>query len=241
MANIKCILIDDEPPALGLLKNYATRVPFLDVISTFTNAVEALEFISNNKVDLVYMDVQMPELSGIELAERIAPPTRIVFCTAFENYAVQGFRLDALDYLVKPFNYNDFLKTAIKAREWFELNEMNKNSAPTPQHLFVKSGYKTIRIDLSKVLHFEGLKDYIKIYLENHASPILTLMTMKNMISILPPSHFIRTHRSFIVNLSKIDSFEKSHINIGDKEVPISDSYKSDFMRTIDTDSRESE
>jgi DNA-binding LytR/AlgR family response regulator len=241
MTTIKCILIDDEPPALGLLKNYAGRVPFLNLIGIFSNAIEALDFLSREKVDLIYMDVQMPDLSGLELAERIPPRTRIVFCTAFEKYAVQGFKLDALDYLVKPFSYNDFLKTAVKAREWFELTAKSSRKHPNPQHLFVKSGYKTIRIDLDKVLYMEGLKDYIKIFIENNSSPILTLMTMKSMISILPSTHFIRTHRSFIVNMTKIDSFEKAHINIGGIEVPISDSYKSEFMSTIDSDNRESE
>lgn len=175
----------------------------------------------------------MPEVNGLEFSRIIGDRCRTIFTTAFEQYAVDSYRVNALDYLLKPFSYSDFLQACEKARQWFELNQ-NRNSAPIiPQSIFVKSEYKLIQIDLDKILYIEGLKDYVKIYIENEPHPVLSLMSLKSLEEQLPGQKFVRVHRSFIVHMDKIKVIERNRIVFGKTYIPISDSYKEQLIEQL--------
>ena len=231
---LKCAIIDDEPLAVSLLKNYVEKTPFLELAGSYTSAIKAMEEITNGlQPDLLFLDIQMPEVNGLEFSRIIGDRCRTIFTTAFEQYAVDSYRVNALDYLLKPFSYSDFLQACEKARQWFELNQ-NRNSAPIiPQSIFVKSEYKLIQIDLDKILYIEGLKDYIKIHLENEDRPILSLVSMRVMEEKLPANQFIRVHRSFIVQKQKIKVIDKGRIVFGKDYIPISDSYKQELQNYV--------
>ena len=191
--------------------------------------------IAEAPVDLLFLDIQMPELNGLELSRMVPENTRIVFTTAFDQYAVDGFRVNALDYLLKPISYADFLEASNKAMQWFQLVQQNEqNAAPAadeePRSIFVKSEYKLLQINLDDIRYIEGLKDYVKIYTEQSPHPILSLMNMKAVEQMLPASRFIRVHRSFIVQKSKIREIERNRIVFGDVYIPIGDSYKQAFQ-----------
>ncbi|MBE6287490.1 MAG: response regulator transcription factor [Mediterranea massiliensis] len=228
---LKCAIIDDEPLALELLESYVRKTPFLSLVGKYNNAVQAMQELPNNQVDLLFLDIQMPQLNGLEYSKMIDNRTRVIFTTAFNQYAIEGFRVNALDYLLKPISYVDFLLAANKAFQWFELLAQQKNELKT---IFVKSDYKQIQISLSKILYIEGLKDYIKIYMEDSVKPILSLMNMKSMEELLPPESFLRVHRSFIVQKSKINAIDRGRIVIGKAVIPISDSYKPLFTRFLE-------
>lgn len=233
MKKVSCLIVDDEPLALDLLESYVKRTPFLELVGRCANAFEAMEVLANQAVDLIFLDIQMPDLSGVAFSRTLKPGLKIVFTTAFEQYALDGFKVDALDYLLKPFNYEEFLKAANKASEWFQLLDAQKQkSAPLP-YLFVKSEYKLVKIDLSEVLYFEGLKDYVKINLEGHNKPILSLMSLKSLEEGLPPEQFMRVHRSFIVNLEKIESVERSRIIIQQFAIVIAEQYREKFQQYL--------
>jgi DNA-binding LytR/AlgR family response regulator len=236
---IKCAIVDDEPLAVELLASYVSKIPFLELNGKYTNATDALHGIGQNPVDLLFLDIQMPELNGLELSRLVPETTRIVFTTAFNQYAVDGFRVNALDYLLKPISYADFLEASTKAMQWFQLvhqSEQSATAAPTedePRSIFVKSEYKLLQIDLDDIRYIEGLKDYVKIYTEQSPHPILSLMNMKAIEQMLPTSRFIRVHRSFIVQKSKIREIERNRIVFGDVYIPIGDSYKQAFQDFI--------
>ena len=237
---IKCAIVDDEPLAVELLASYANKTPFLELCGKYSNATDALQGIGETPVDLLFLDIQMPELNGLELSKMIPENTRIVFTTAFNQYAVDGFRVNALDYLLKPISYADFLEASNKAMQWFQLVQQNEQqSAATavaveePRSIFVKSEYKLLQINLDDIRYIEGLKDYVKIYTEQSPHPILSLMNMKAIEQMLPASRFIRVHRSFIVQKSKIREIERNRIVFGDVYIPIGDSYKQAFQDFI--------
>ena len=236
---IKCAIIDDEPLAVELLASYVSKIPFLELNGKYTNATDALHGIGQNPVDLLFLDIQMPELNGLELSRMVPESTRIVFTTAFNQYAIDGFRVNALDYLLKPISYADFLEASTKAMQWFQLVHQSEQAAPAapadeePRSIFVKSEYKLLQIDLDDIRYIEGLKDYVKIYTEQSPHPILSLMNMKAIEQMLPTSRFIRVHRSFIVQKSKIREIERNRIVFGDVYIPIGDSYKQAFMDFI--------
>ena len=236
---IKCAIIDDEPLAVELLASYVSKIPFLELAGKYTNATDALHGIGQNPVDLLFLDIQMPELNGLELSRMVPESTRIVFTTAFNQYAIEGFRVNALDYLLKPISYADFLEASTKAMQWFQLVHQSEQAAPAapaeeePRSIFVKSEYKLLQIDLDDIRYIEGLKDYVKIYTEQSPHPILSLMNMKAIEQMLPTSRFIRVHRSFIVQKSKIREIERNRIIFGDIYIPIGDSYKQAFMDFI--------
>lgn len=235
--NITCTVIDDEPLALNLLKSYVERTPFLELKGTYSSAVEAINGLHEQPVELVFVDIQMPELDGINFAHMLNSNVRVVFTTAFSQYALEGYKTNALDYLLKPISYSDFLRAANKAREWFELinNEGNGGiEKETEDSIFVKSDYKLLRIRYNDILYIESLKDYVKIYLESTTRPILSLTSMKALEERLPTDKFMRTHRSYIVNLSKVDVFERGQIVFGQKIIPVSDSYKEKVMAYVD-------
>jgi DNA-binding LytR/AlgR family response regulator len=232
---IRTIALDDEPLALKLVAGYIRKTPFLELMGEFDNPLEAVDFLGEDPVDLIILDIQMPDLTGIEFARILNENTKIIFTTAFEKYAVEGFRVNAVDYLLKPFSYEEFLTAVQKARK---LIELEKNALPTieirNQFLFVKSEYKIRRINFDDILYVEGLKDYIKVYLASEPKPILSLNSMKLMEQKLPSDKFMRVHRSFIVNLSRISMIERGRIIFGKTYIPVSDNYKDKFQEFID-------
>ena len=221
---LNCLIVDDEPLALELLESYVSRTPFLHLVDRCDSAIKALSVIEETPVDLIFLDIQMPELNGLELSRLVGNKVKIIFTTAFEQYAIEGFRVDALDYLLKPFNYSEFLRAATKALR----------THPAPESIFVKSDYKLIQIQLKDILYIEGLKDYIRIQTEDKEGGILTLMSMKSIEDHLPGDIFIRVHRSYIVNINKIKTIERNRIVFGKLYIPISDSYKERFMELLD-------
>jgi two-component system, LytTR family, response regulator len=225
---LTCAIVDDEPLALGLLESYVAKTPFLKLIGKYSNAVLAMKELPDAEVDLIFLDIQMPELNGLEFSKLLPQRTRIIFTTAFDRYAIDGYRVNALDYLLKPISYVTFLEAANKAMQWFEL--LQKPDKEEKNSIFVKSEYKLIQIELDKILYIEGLKDYIKIYVEDSPHAILSLMNMKAMEQLLPASRFIRVHRSFIVQKSKIRVIDHGRIVFDKTYIPVSDSYKQAFQ-----------
>ena len=227
---IKCAIVDDEPLAVELLASYVNKIPFLELCGKYTNATDALHGIGEDPVDLLFLDIQMPELNGLELSRMVPENTQ---------YAVDGFRVNALDYLLKPISYADFLEACNKAMQWFQLVQQSEQPAAAsstdeePTSIFVKSEYKLLQIPLDDIRYIEGLKDYVKIYTEESQRPILSLMNMKAIEQMLPASRFIRVHRSFIVQKSKIREIERNRIVFGDVYIPIGDSYKQAFLDFI--------
>ena len=231
MANIRCAVVDDEPLALGLMASYVKKTPFLELVGSYSSAIQAMNELPNHPADLLFLDIQMPELNGLDFSRMVPPQTRVVFTTAFDQYAIDGYRVNALDYLLKPISYPNFLQAAQKAQEWFKLVEQGQQGAVEEvQSIFVKSEYKQVQVMLDDILYIEGLKDYIKIYEEGHEKPLLSLMSMKNMEEMLPSQRFMRVHRSYIVQKSKIRVVEHNRIVFGKTYIPVGDSYKDDFQ-----------
>lgn len=234
---LNCALVDDEPLALDLLETYVRKTPFLNLVGKCSSAVAAMKELQEKTVDLLFLDIQMPELSGLEYSKMVNPETRIVFTTAFGQYALDGYRVNALDYLLKPISYKDFLEAANKALSWFEMKENASAGGNVVKVeddcIYVKSDYKLVQIKLKDILYVEGLKDYVKIYIENEPKAILSLMSMKAMEERLPSSHFIRVHRSFIVQKNKIKIIDRGRIVFGKEYIPISDSYKQELQNYL--------
>jgi len=235
---MNCIVIDDEPLALDLLKDYIEKIPFLKLERTFTNPLEGLGYLQENTVDLVFLDVELPYLSGIEFVKCLQSKPLVIFTTAYEKYAVTGYDLEITDYLMKPILFDRFLRAVNKAYGLVKLNKkLPERSVTLPEKetqsdfIMVKTGYNTININLNDILYVEGLKDYIKIHLTGKT--ILTLNSLKKLQEMLPESRFIRVHRSFIVSLPKIDSIQRSRIVIGKTFVPVGENYKNAFKDVI--------
>jgi len=232
---LKTIAIDDEPLALRLVSDYISKTPFLELAGSFDNPLDAIDYLSTQTADLIFVDIQMPDLTGIEFARSLEDSPKIIFTTAYEKYALEGFKLNAIDYLLKPFSYEEFLKAAQKARKQ---SELEANSSPSieanSQFLFLKSEYKIRRINFNDILYIEGLKDYIKVYTTGEDKPVLSLNSMKSLEQKLPEDRFMRVHRSFIVNLNKIDIIERSRIIFGKTYIPVSDQYKDKFQEYLD-------
>ena len=229
---INCAIIDDEPLAAGLLKSYALKTPFLNLVGTYGSALEAMRNLRDNPVQLLFLDIQMPELSGIEFAKILPAYTKIIFTTAFQQYAIESYKVSALDYLMKPISYNDFLKAANKALDWFYVNQ-HQQTTFYDRFMFVKSDYKLVRVSLDDILYIEGLKDYVRFYMED-GTKIMSLMNMKKLEDYLPHPEFLRTHRSYIVHMPKSQQIDRLRIVFGDAFVPISDSFKEDVMNYFD-------
>ncbi len=248
MTPLHCIAVDDEPLALGLVCAFIEKTPFLKLVGRYSSAVEALQGLHEQQVDVLFLDIQMPDLTGIELARVLeksgtgAPPPRIVFTTAFNHFALEGFRVDALDYLLKPFNYEEFLRAATKASTYFDLvrkaehgNSANPVEVPhlpavsQEEYLFLKVEYQLVRVAYQDILYIEGLKDYVKVHLKSETRPLLSLTSLKNLEEKLPAHRFMRIHRSYIVNLERIESITRTSIQIGDTTIPVSDQYKEVF------------
>ncbi len=231
MNKLNCIIVDDEPLAREILVDFAGRVPFLKVTAQCKNAFEAMEALKSHPVELIFLDIQMPDLTGIQLYQSLAEKPMVIFTTAYSNHAVEGFEVDAVDYLVKPFSFQRFVKAVNKAEALRNMKQTNRASVVPSDFIFVKDGNKTVKIVLGEVQYLEGMKDYVKIVLPDRY--ILTLISMQKILDKLPADQFVRIHRSYIVPLSKIDRIERNRIVIGEKWIPIGKNYKEDFFERI--------
>jgi len=230
---MKTIAIDDEPLALQLTGSYIRQTPFLEMKGLFDNPLSALAYCSAEPVDLILLDIRMPELSGIDFAKTLHGLEKIIFTTAYDQYALEGFRLQAVDYLLKPFSYEEFLTAANKAFRLFDLERRATSFEADQTFLFIKADYKIRRIRFDDILFIEGLKDYIRIFLKHTDRPVMSLSTLKAIENRLPSTRFMRVHRSYIVNLTQVDLIERSQIVFGDKVIPVSEQYKEAFQEFL--------
>lgn len=232
---IRTIAVDDEPLALQLVTGYIKKTPGLELSGSFDNPQEALEFVINERVDLIFIDIQMPDLTGIEFTRALTGGPRVVFTTAYEKYALEGFKLDVVDYLLKPFSYDEFLKAVGKAARLIRVEQGEQEKVESnSEFLFLKSDYKIRRINFNDILYIEGLKDYVKVYTAGTPRPVLSLITMKLLEAKLPPAKFMRVHRSFIVNLERVETIERSRIVFGKTYIPVSEQYREKFQEFLD-------
>lgn len=244
---LNCIAVDDEPLALELTASYINQTPFLNLVGSFTSAIEALNFLHENPVDLLFLDINMPGLNGMELARIVNAgkqerPRKIIFTTAYNQYALEGFQVNALDYLLKPYNYVDFLSAANKALEFYQLidkavSEPSETppivSSPNEDFLFVKVEYQYLKLALSDIRYIESLGDYIRIHLTSTEKPVMSLMTLKSLEEKLPANRFMRVHRSFIIALDKIDAVTKNSVQIGKVLINVTEQYREPFNEYI--------
>lgn len=229
---LNCMIVDDEPLAASLLEGYVKNTSFLQLGGTYNSAVDALRHIKEERPHLVFLDIQMPELSGTEFAKIIPSETKIIFTTAFNQYAIDGYKVNAIDYLLKPISYENFLASVTRAEQIIK-NDMHHNAVNNDRFIYVKSEYKLIQIKFDDILFIEGEKDYVKFYLENEEKPIQSLMNMKKLESMLPKNEFMRIHRSYIIRLSKVKMIDRMKFVIGDRSLPISESYKNEVQQYL--------
>jgi DNA-binding LytR/AlgR family response regulator len=233
---LNCIAIDDEPFALDLISAFCSKIRYVNLLGTFLNPFEAVQTLNNDQVDLMFLDIQMPHISGLEFLKSLYNPPMVIFTTAFKEYAYDGFEYNAVDYLLKPFAFDRFSRSVSKAFQLLTLKippEPSGEEVPAilPGFLMVKVEYSTIRVDLEDIMYIEGLKDYVKIFTEGKL--ILTKTTMKNIMEKLPPDHFFRVHKSYIVSIDKIDMIENSRILIGAQRIPIGESFRTNFFAIV--------
>ena len=232
---IRCIAIDDEPLALEQISSYIEKTPFLACVALCQSAYEAMDYLTNNEIDLMFVDINMPDINGMDFVKSLVNKPQVIFTTAYSEYAIEGFEVDAIDYILKPISYNGFLKAANKAKTWFELNERPAETLETTQDsLFVKSEYKLVRILLSEIKYIESANEYIQIHLINE-EPVSTLIRLKVIEEQLPKDKFMRVHRSFIVNLDRVKVIDRNRIVFDQKTyIPIGDQYKESFQAFIE-------
>jgi two-component system LytT family response regulator len=225
---IRCLAIDDSSLALDLLEDYIGKVDYLQLVKRCQSAVEAASIIRKGTIDLIFLDIQMPDITGIDLLKSLNPKPKVIFTTAYPNYAVEGFNQDAVDYLLKPFSLERFKKACDKAEQLLKLESA---AAKQEEFIFIKCGYETVKVNVQEILYIESLKDYIQIFTPE--KKLLTLMSMKEILSILPAGQFVRTHRSFVIALNKISSLAGKRIMIGEKEIPVGDIYRKEFQELL--------
>jgi Response regulator of the LytR/AlgR family len=226
---INCIAIDDEPLALTQLEGYISRVSFLNLVASYKDAFEAMKLLATQKIDLLFVDVNMPDLSGLDFVRSLVDKPLIIFTTAYPEYAVEGFKVDAVDYLLKPFGFQEFLKAADKVRRTFESTLLDEET------IFVKCDSKVTLVRLSNIKYVEGMSEYVRIFLEGEDKPLMPLISMKRLEETLPTSQFMRVHRSYIVNLRKITEVSRLRIIFGNAYIPVGDNYKEKFMEYINS------
>ena len=229
---INCAIIDDEPLAAGLLESYAKKTPYLELRGVFNSAIQAMKVLRENPVQLLFLDIQMPELSGVEFAKILPRETKVIFTTAFPQYAIEGYKVSALDYMLKPISYEDFLKSTDKALEWF-VTTLKQDTCMRDRFMFVKSDYKLQRVCLDDILYIEGLKDYVRFYLKS-GERVMSLMSMKKLDEYLPKPEFLRTHRSYIVHMTEVQMIDRFRIVFDDVYIPISDNNKEEVQAYFD-------
>lgn len=234
--NIRCLIIDDEPLAQRIIERYAENIPFLEIVHRCNSAIEAIDFLHNRDVDLLFLDINMPRLSGMDFLKTLKNPPLVIITTAYAEYAIQGYELDVVDYLMKPFAFDRFYRAIQKAEELikgkeqrhFEYKEADKQD---DTFIFIKSSKKTYKVNLEDILYIEALGDYVKIYTTEKM--IISYQSLKNIENLLPPSSFPRIHKSFIIALSRIDMIEGNHVKIKDRLIPIGTNFKADFEKLI--------
>jgi DNA-binding LytR/AlgR family response regulator len=229
---ISCAIIDDEPLAAELLESYVLKTPYLELTGAYNSAILAMKDLRENPVQLIFLDIQMPELSGVEFAKILPKDTRIIFTTAFPQYAVEGYKVNALDYLLKPISYEDFLKSTDKALEWYTIIQ-RQETYRRDRFVFVKTDYKLQRISLDDILFIEGLKDYVRFYLKN-GDRVMSLMSMKKLEEYLPKPEFLRTHRSYIVHMTETPLVDRFRIVFDETYIPVSENYKEEVQTYFD-------
>jgi len=232
---IKCLAIDDEPLALKQLSSYIENTPFLENVALCQSAFEAMEYLSRTEVELMFVDINMPDINGMDFVKSLTNRPQVIFTTAYSEYAMEGFQVDAIDYILKPISYSVFLKSVTKAKTWFELNQKQPETIQASQEcLFVKSEYKLIKILLQDIKYIESANEYIQIHLDNDP-PVTTLIRLKSMEEQLPKDKFMRVHRSFIINLDKVKVIDRNRIVFDQKVfIPIGEQYKDNFQAFID-------
>lgn len=228
---LTCAIIDDEPLAANLLTSYAQKTPALKLVGTYNTAVTAIKKLREEPVDILFLDIQMSELSGMEFAMILPKNTKVIFTTAYQQYAIDSYKVNTLDYLIKPITYEMFLSSVNKAIDYYE--KVRNSKTKEEDAIFVKSDYKLLRISLDNILYIEGLKDYVCIYVDDKDEPIPSLINMKRIADFLPSPAFMRVHRSFIVNMKKIHSVDRNRFVIGDKFIPISETYKEEVYKFL--------
>ncbi len=229
---IKCLAVDDEPLALKLIVSYIEKTPFLKLSGQASNAFEAMEHLTNYKTDLIFIDINMPEMSGMEFVKTLPAGTNIIFTTAYSEFGAESYQVNTIDYLLKPISYDDFLKAANKAKERISAKP-EKQESETSDHFFVKSEGRFVKVFFSDIQYIESLSEYVEFHLAGNRD-IKSLMRLKDLISVLPEKKFMRVHRSFIVNLDSIDAVERQRIIIGKNRIPVSDQYKDDFNKFLE-------
>ncbi len=227
---IKCIAIDDEPLALTQLAGYIARIPYLTLVASCRDAFEAMKLIGTEKIDLLFIDINMPDLNGLEFVRSLTERPLVVFTTACPEYAIEGFRLDAVDYLLKPFGFRDLLLAAEKVRKRWEYE---KGEVLTDSALYIRNNHRVRRVQLDEIKYIEGMSEFVRIYLEGCDKPLMPLLSIKRLEEVLPPLQFMRVHRSYIVNLKKITEISHSRILCGNTYIPLGDLYKEKFHEFI--------
>ncbi len=235
---INCIIIDDEPLALDILEDYISKVPFLKLIKKCMSAIEALDYLKENKIDLIFLDIQMPDLTGIQFIKSLPRKPDVIFTTAYSDYAIEGFNLNAVDYLLKPISFERFLRAANKYYDTIHRkitgnSNLNTSESKGENFIFIKTEYKIVKIDLADILYIEGLKDYIRFVTPKEQ--LLTLQSMKSMEEHLPSPRFIRVHKSYIVSMQHVEAIERNKIKIKDKWVPIGNTYRDSFYKIVES------
>ncbi|MBW4359594.1 LytR/AlgR family response regulator transcription factor [Flavobacterium taihuense] len=235
---MKCVIIDDEPLAVDLLVEFVGRVDSLELVTTFTNAIDAISIINQSQIDLIFLDIEMPHFTGIDFINAIEKKPLIIFTTAYSDYAVEGFNLGAVDYLVKPIPFNRFLKSVLRAQQIFTPKSLLATDAivNTPEiendFMFVRAEYENVKLNFADILFIEGLKDYVKIYTTDNKYT-LTLISLIKLENLLSTKGFARVHRSYIINIKHVKSIQKNKVLIAEKRIPISESYKTSFFEKI--------
>jgi DNA-binding LytR/AlgR family response regulator len=225
---IVAIAIDDEPPALQVVENFCKKVGFIDLVKTFTKPHEAVKYLGKFPADLLFLDVRMPSVSGIEISRLIPKDIMVIFTTAYSEYAVEGFNVNAVDYLLKPFTYERFLQAVNKAHDFYKF--LHQHESALQQYMFIRADYSLVKIILEDILYVEGLDDYLKIFLADR-KPIIARMTMKGILEKLPSKDFIRVHRSFIVPVKRIERLRNKNLLVAGREIPVGSSYEEDFKK----------
>jgi len=228
---INCLAIDDEQLSLDLIEDNIRKIPFLNLKKKCTNIFEAIQILNSDSIDLIFLDIEMPDMNGLQMIKSLKIKPMVILITAYDKYAMQGYELDVIDYLLKPVPFDSFLKAANKAMEYYIRESRAEKVENDKTNLFIKSEHKIIKIAISDIDYIESLKDYIKIYCNN--KPILTLMSLKSIEANLPPDKFIRVHRSYIISIEKINYISRSKVFIGEKAIPISNSYRDSITRLL--------
>lgn len=232
---LTCMIVDDEPLAVELLAGFVSKIPYLELKKKSENAIEALEYYQKHPVDLVFVDIQMPDISGIELLAKLNPSPLVIFTTAYAEYALEGFELEAVDYLVKPFLFERFVKATEKARL---RSGYLTQTEPTSNHIFIRSGYETIKLNHTEIRLIEALRDYVQIHTDTRR--ITSLNSMKQILDLLPKEHFVRVHRSYIVPFNRVSAYNSTFVTLGTQKIPIGPSFRKNALRMLSGQSTKS-